>query len=179
MAKKIRVGTMLIANGTRTPKLVILGTQSYSAGWSSILDSTSAQLDRELEKVGWTFFYMAGQIRTRRFGFNDQSRTDRAVAHVIDAVKRDSCNCVEITQLSRGSFLGLPYTSVVAHARHIQRSRSFHNLSNLPAGVGLHQPERRYGQTAPVQSQVSISSKAVDDWENEGGSRAEPVSSAP
>jgi hypothetical protein len=32
MAKSIRVGTMLIADGTRTPKLVILGTQSYSTG---------------------------------------------------------------------------------------------------------------------------------------------------
>jgi len=181
MAKNIRVGTMLIADGTRTPNLVILGTQSYSAGWSSILESTSAQLDKELEKAGWTFFYMAGEIRTRGFGSNDQSRMDRAVSHVIDAVKCESCNCLEITQVIRGrSFLGLPYTSVTAHARHIQKSRSFHDLSTLPARMGFRQQQRRlHDQTTPAQSQMSFSNKAVDIWEDEGGSRAVPVSSAP
>jgi hypothetical protein len=180
MAKSIRVGTMLIADGTRTPELVILGTQSYSTGWSSILDSTSAQLDKGLEDVGWTFFYMAGEIRTRGFGSNDQSRMNRAIAHVIDAVKRDGCNCLEITQVIRGrSFLGLPYTNVVAHARHIQKSRSFHDLSTLPARIGFRQQQTPLDQRAPAQSQMSFSSKAVDIWEDEGGSRAVPVSSAP
>jgi hypothetical protein len=179
MTKAIRVGTMLIAGGTRTPKLVILGTQSYSAGWSSILNSTSAQLDKELENVGWTFFYMAGEIRTRGFGSNHQSRMDRAVAHVIDAVKRENCNCLEITQISRGSFLGLPYMSVVAHARHIQKSRSFYNLSNLPARVGFRQRERWQDERPLAESQGPLSSNAVDTWENEGGSRAVSVSSTP
>src|SRR5581483_9462995 len=150
MTKTIRVGTMLIADGTRTPKLVIVGTQPYSAGWSSIVESNSAQLDRELENAGWTFFYMANEIHTRGFGSNDQSRMDRAIAHVIDAVRHESCNCLEITQILRGrSFLGFPYTGVVAHARHIQKSHSFYNLSNLPARIGFRQRERLYGPTSP------------------------------
>ncbi len=178
MTKTIRVGTMLIADGTRTPKLVIVGTQPYSAGWSSITESNSAQLDRELGNAGWTFFYMANEIRTRAFGSNDQSRMDRAIAHVIDAVRHESCNCLEITQIIRGrSFLGLPYTSVVAHARHIQKSRSFYNLSNSPARLGFREHERLHGRPFPVQNQVSCSSKAVDVWKDEGGSRAEGGSS--
>jgi hypothetical protein len=55
---------------------------------------------------------MAGEIRRSGFGFHEQSRTDRAVAHLIDAVKRQNCNCLEITQIRRRSFLGLPYTSL-------------------------------------------------------------------
>src|SRR6202035_4840976 len=99
MTDTIRVGTMFIEDGTPTPESLVVGTEPYSPGWSSISKSTSAQLDRELENAGWTFFYMAGEIRTSGFGFNDQSRTDRALAHVMDAVKLQNCNCLEITQI--------------------------------------------------------------------------------
>jgi len=73
---------------------------------------------------------MAGGIRASGFGFNRQSRTDRAVARVIAAVKRENCNCLEIGEVRQRSFLGLPYTSVAAHARHIQQSRSFPKSSS-------------------------------------------------
>ena len=121
---------MLIEDGTPTPESLVIGTEPYSPGWSSIIKSTSAQLDRELENAGWTFFYMAGEIRTSGLGFNDQSRTDRALAHVMDAVKLQNCNCLEITQIRRRSFLGLSCTSLVAHARHIQKSRIFQDPSD-------------------------------------------------
>lgn len=173
MTNKIRAGTMLIADGTNTAELLVIDTESYSVGWSSIMGATSAQLGKNIENAGWTFFYMAGEIRTSGFGFSDQSRTARAVAHVIDAVQRESCNCLEITQVIAGrSFLGLPYTSLVAHARHIQKSRSFHDLSNLPARVGFRRREWPHQQTVPAQNQVSPPSEAVGVWENEGGSRA-------
>jgi hypothetical protein len=133
MTDTIHVGTMLIEDGTATPESFVVGTEGYSPGWSSISNSTSAQLGRELETAGWTFFYMAGEIRTSGFGFNDQSRTGRAAAHVIKAVKREHCNCLEITQMRRRSFLGVSYTSLVAHARHIQKSRSFQDPSTIAA----------------------------------------------
>jgi DDE domain len=125
MTESIRVGTMLLRDGTKIPKGLAVTTERYSAGWSFITRSTSAQLNTEVESVGWTLFYMAGEIHTRSFGFDDLSRTDRAVAKLISAVRRDSCNCLEITALKRGSFLGLPYTSLIAHSRHIQRGRIF------------------------------------------------------
>ena len=128
------------------------------------MKTTSAQLDRELESAGWTFFYMAGEIRTRGFGFNDESRTDRAVAHVINAVKLEKCNCLEITQIRRRSLLGLPYMSVVAHARHIQKSRCFESVSNMPAGAR---------SSVRDWSKSLLTGEAVQAWENEGGSQAE------
>jgi hypothetical protein len=172
MTDRIRVGTMLIADGTHTPESLVVSTEYYSAGWSSITKSTSAQLGKELESAGWTFFYMAGEIRTSGFGFNDQSRTARAVAHVINAVRRENCNCLEITQVRRRSFLGLSYTSLVAHARHLQRSRSFHDLSNMPARIPFRSREWLYDQPAAVGSKSLFVGEAVQTWENEGGSRA-------
>lgn len=159
MIDTIRIGAMLIEDGAPTPESLVLSTNPYSPGWSSITNSTSAQLGREIESAGWTFFYMAGEIRTRGFGFNDQSRTDRAVAHVMDAVKLQNCNCLEITQMRRRSFLGLRYTSLVAHARHIQRNRIFQDPFRTLASA--------------VACKYVLTSEPVHAWENEGGVGAE------
>jgi hypothetical protein len=164
---------MLIEDGTHTPESLVVGTERYSAGWSSIIKSTSAQLGKQLEGAGWTFFYMAGEIRTSGFGFNDQSRADRAMAYTIDAVKRQNCNCLEVTQMRRRSFLGFSYTSLVAHARHIQRSRSFQDPFHLPASTRSRPGEWLYDQAATVRSKALLTGEAVQAWENEGGSRAE------
>lgn len=170
MTDRVRMGTMLVADNTEMPATLVVGTQHYSAGWSSITGSTSAQLGREIENAGWTFFYMAGEIRKTGFGFNDQSPTARAVAHVIDAVRGEKCNCLEITQIRRRSFLGLSYTSLVAHARHIQRSRSFYDLSNMPERIPFSSREWLYDQPARVRSKSLFAGEAaVQTWENEGG----------
>ena len=160
MTDTIRVGAMLIEDGIPTPESLVVETKPYSPGWSSITNSSSAQLGREIESAGWTFFYMAGEIRTRGFGFNDQSRTDRAVAHVMEAVKLQNCNCLEITEIRRRSFLGLSYTSLIAHARYIQRSRVFQGPSTVPANA----------QSAACK--YVFTGEPVQVWENEGGLRA-------
>ena len=56
MTDKIRVGTMLIEDSTHMPATLVVSTEHYSAGWSSVMGSTSAQLGKEIENAGWTFF---------------------------------------------------------------------------------------------------------------------------
>jgi hypothetical protein len=53
---------MFIEDGTLTPESLVIDTERYSAGWSSI-KSTGAELSKQIENAGWTFFYMAGEIR--------------------------------------------------------------------------------------------------------------------
>jgi hypothetical protein len=171
MTDRIRPGTMLIEDGTYTPESLVIDTEHYSAGWSSIMKSAGAELGKEIEDAGWTLFYMAGEIRGSGFGFNDQSRTARAVAHLINAVRRENCNCLEITQMRQRSFLGLRYTSLVAHARHIQKSRRFQELSNMPTGTRSAPPESLPDLTR--QSETFFTDRGVEVWEDEGGSRAE------
>jgi hypothetical protein len=173
MTNTLHVGTLLIEDGTPRPELLVVSTEPYSARWSCIAKFTSAQLGREIESAGWTFFYMAGEIRTRSFGFNDQARTDRAVGRVMDAVKLQNCNCLEITQMRRGSFLGLPYTSVVAYARHIQKSRMFQTPSHIGRCAESHYRESSHDQPSRVLGRTLFTGAGVQAWENEGGSRAE------
>ena len=175
MSDRLRAGTILIQDGTPTPGGMVVTTQHYLSGWSFIINFTSAQLGRAFENAGWTFFYMAGELRTSGFGFNEKSRTDRAVTHLIDAVKRQHCNCLEIDKIRLRSFLGLPYTSVVAHARHIQRSRSFYGV---PVGTPVHPSGSPIDQPVLVQSTFSLARQSIQAWENEGGRvlRSSPAS---
>jgi hypothetical protein len=83
MKDGIHVGTMLIQDGTQMPPTVVVTTNRCLADWSHIIGSSSAHLGREIEKAGWTFFYMTGEIRTSGFGFNEQSRAARALRQLI------------------------------------------------------------------------------------------------
>ncbi len=169
MTDKIRVGTMLLEDSTGMPESVVLDIEPYSMGWSLIVKATAAQLGKDLEGAGWTFFYMAGAIHVSGFGLRDQSRTDRAMAHMIDAVKRQNCNCLEITRVRRKSFLGLPYTSVVAHARQVQRSRILRD----PCKTAQPQPRGSLSdRTATLRSKALRADEAIHAWDNEGGLRS-------
>jgi hypothetical protein len=172
MTDKIRVGSMLLAEGTPLPESLVVGTEPYANGWSC-LPSSSTPLGQALESAGWTFFCRAGTIHTTGFGFDEQSRTDRAVARAIEAVKREQGNCLEITQMRQHSFLGWRYTSLVAHARQIQRSQSFQEESDLPAHMRSRPREPFNDQTRLVPSPTLFRGEAVQDGENEGGSHAE------
>src|SRR3954452_1734500 len=126
MKETMEAGTILVEEGTPMPDSLLVSMKSYGAGWSSIENFTRGQLGAGLEAAQWTFFYMAGEIKGTAFGFNEPSRMRRAARKVIQAVKLQHCNCLEMTQVLRKSFWGIPSMKIVAHARQIQRSRCFH-----------------------------------------------------
>jgi hypothetical protein len=138
---------MLLKDGTELPALPAITMIPHAIGWSYLINSTSAELDGNLRRIGWTFFYLAGEIRKIGFGFTSESRMKRAVTRVIEAVKLQQCNSLEITQVRTKSFLGLPYTSLVAHARHVQLSPRFqpiaesHLTRKVKNAEGMVQPE--------------------------------------
>jgi hypothetical protein len=121
----ITIGTFLIANGTLLPDSMHLENQPYSRNWTSIANLNRTQIEGQLDKAGWTFFFMASQIKTSAFGFDEGKRLRTAVNRAIDSVQSMHCNCVEITGIASKSFLGLPYVSVSAQSRHIQSDSQF------------------------------------------------------
>ena len=109
MKETIELGTILVEEGTLMPDSLLVSTKPYGAGWSSVENLTRGQLGAGLEAAQWTFFYMAGKVQRTAFGFDEPSRTRRAARKVIQAVKLQHCNCLEITQLHRKSFWGCPF----------------------------------------------------------------------
>jgi len=120
----ITTGTMLIKDGTILPE-PSPKRASYSSGWNSVTDFERREIEKQLDTAGWTFFYIAGQIKTSAFGFDDQKRMLTAVRRAIRDVQTQGCNCLEIDQVTEQSFLGVPYVSVFAHSRHIQNGNRF------------------------------------------------------
>ena len=91
---------------------------------SEVKDNPSA-FEKTVEEAGWTFFFMAGEIKTTVFGFDKQKALRAALKRLITDVKSRDCNSIEITRVVDKSFLRIPYLSVSAHARHLQKARLF------------------------------------------------------
>jgi hypothetical protein len=125
MTDAIKTGTILIEGAASMPESLLLEGKPYSSGWRSVSNLDLNELDTAIQKAGWTFFFMAGEIKITAFGFDKERAVRRAVKRVITNVESHKCNCVEITEVSAKSFLGMPYVNVSAHSRHIQESSAF------------------------------------------------------
>jgi len=119
MNGEIAVGDILFAGGTYLPNSMTPLGDSSLAGWSAC-QSDRPTVEKEIQKAGWTFFFMAGDIKTTVFGFDRQRSLRSALKRLVAMVKTQSCNSIEITQVIDKSFLKVPYVSVWAHVRHLQ-----------------------------------------------------------
>jgi hypothetical protein len=125
MTDAIAAGSILIQKGTYLANSRPLQTGSDWSGWAAVEDSRSV-FEKEVRAAGWTFFFMAGEIKTTVFGFDRQKTLRAALQRLIANVKSQNCNSIEITQVTGKSFLKLPYVSVSAHPRHLQKGMVFH-----------------------------------------------------
>lgn len=121
MMDAIKTGTILIENGTLLPNSLVLASEPYSKGWTTVTNLRS-DFETDINHAGWTFFFIAGEIHATVFGFNAEKAVHTAVERLIGNAKSQNCNCLEIGQVTTKSFLGLPFASVSAHSRHIQKS---------------------------------------------------------
>jgi hypothetical protein len=124
MTNAITAGTILIEGRAGLPDSVRLQSEPDSSGWVT-LNGTRPMFEKEVAEAGWTFFFMAGAIKTTVFGFDRQKTTSVALRRLIMNVKSHNCNAIEISQVTAKSFLKLPYVSVSAHARHLQKGSTF------------------------------------------------------
>jgi hypothetical protein len=125
MRDAIKTGTILIEGGAAMPASVQLDGGADGIGWKSVSDPDPSQLNTAIQQAGWTFFFMAGEIKINAFGWDKEQAARRALKQVLSNVEAHHCNCVELSEVSSKSFLGMPYVHVSAHSRHIQKSPAF------------------------------------------------------
>jgi hypothetical protein len=122
MAKEVNSNSMLIKDGTPLPEGIPLKGESYLAGWRLTTNRDSAGLDRKIRDAGWTFFFMAGEIKVHAFGVDAEFTRRKAIRQILAKLKLSKFNCLEIAQVTARRFLGFPYVTITAHWRHIQES---------------------------------------------------------
>ena len=137
MSKIDRTGTVFIKEGTALPRLRSMESEQFLPGWRIVKNLDRQALTREIDGANWTFFYLAGEIRTIVFGRAGLGTLRRAVKRIVAKQEAQSFtfNSLEITKISSTWFLGIPLTSVTAHSRHIQLG-----IALIPAKDVLRRP---------------------------------------
>jgi hypothetical protein len=72
--------------------------------------------------AGWNFFFMAAEVKATFFGAAGARRVRRALKRILEKVRHQNYNCLEVTGIAAKRFMGVPYSVVSAHSRHIQQS---------------------------------------------------------
>jgi hypothetical protein len=116
----IHMGTILVRAGTLFPEALHIEDEPCMPGWRLVRDLNGYALHRKVHKAGWTFFFLAGEVRAIAFGADEQSTARRAIKRILAKSKSKEFNSLEITRVASKGFLGLPYVSVQAQSRHIQ-----------------------------------------------------------
>lgn len=124
MIDTITAGSILVAGGTHLPKSILLQDGSDSNGWTPVRNGRS-MFEKTIQEAGWTFFFMAGQIKASAFGSDKQKAFRGALKRLIADVKSQHCNSIEINQVTGRTFLNMSHVSVFAHARHLQQGMLF------------------------------------------------------
>ena len=124
MPDPITAGRILVEEGTHLPNSLLLQSESSSNGWA-VIDNARAAFEKAIQEAGWTFFFIAGEIKTTIFGFDRQKILRAALKRLIVNAKSQHCNSIEITLVAVKSFLKVPYVSVSAHPRHLQKGLVF------------------------------------------------------
>jgi hypothetical protein len=132
MRTEMSAGDILIKEGAVLPEALAIESAAYAPGWRLVKGVAASALDEKVHDVGWNFFCLAGEIEAIAFGNDEQSLTRRAVKRILADPRLAPFNSVEITQMTMRRFLGLPYMSVAAQSRHIQKSFALFSDEAIP-----------------------------------------------
>jgi hypothetical protein len=122
MPPSVQVGAILIEPWPAMTKLFGIESEPYSGSWSVVKAINGFALDRKIHAAGWNFFFMAVEVNVVFLGARDTDKIHSALTRILGKVREQNFNCVEVTAIVAKRFLGVPYTMVSAHSRHIQQS---------------------------------------------------------
>jgi len=122
MPQIVQVGDILIEAWPAMTKLFGIESEPYSGSWSVVKALNGFGLERKVHAAGWNFFFMAAEVHVMFWGARGADKIHRALTRILGKVRGQDFNCLEVTEIVAKRFLGVPYTTVSAHSRHIQQS---------------------------------------------------------
>ena len=122
MPQVVQVGDILIEAWPAMTKLFGIESEPYSGSWSVVKALNGFGLERKVHAAGWNFFFMAAEVHVMFLGARRADKIHSALTRILGKVRGQDFNCLEVTEIIAKRFLGVPYTTVSAHSRHIQQS---------------------------------------------------------
>lgn len=144
MSADTTYGTILIRDNTLLPSGLALESEPFLPGWRVARNLDGYGLARKIEEAKWNYFYLAGVTRTMVVGREGLETMRRAVRSALPRLDRLKFNSLEITNVVSKRFLGIPFTSVAIHSRHIQQgiglvpAKEF--ILSMPAPAPMGEP---------------------------------------
>lgn len=134
MMPDVRVGTILIAEESpRMAEVLALQSEPYFKHWGVVTGLDGFALDDKIHAAQWNFFFLAGEVKALFFGPVGPMKVRQALQRISRKVKAENFNCLEVTGIVARKFLGVPYTSVSVHSRHIQESSQLRDIDQRRA----------------------------------------------
>jgi hypothetical protein len=121
MTPNVQVGTILIEDRPLVTRIFDLENESYSRNWNVVKAIDGVALDLKIRAAGWSFFFMAGEVKATVFGSLAANNIQKALKRIFSKMRKQNFNCLEVTKMVEGHFLGVPYITVCTHPRHIQQ----------------------------------------------------------
>jgi hypothetical protein len=135
--------TILIREGTPLPENLSIESEAFLPGWRVVKNLDRSALARNIEGANWNFFYLAGAMRATVLGRDRSGTLRRAVKRVLARQEGQKFNSLEITNVISKRFLGIPFTSITAHSRHIQQGIALVPAKDFVLKMPAAVPERR------------------------------------
>jgi hypothetical protein len=121
MPREIQVGTILMEDRPAMTQALEIDGESFSGSWSMLKTVGSSTLESKVRAAGWNFVFLADELKAIAFGSFAAENSQRALRRILAQVQQQNFNCLEITRITPGRFLGIPFTTIVGHSRHIQQ----------------------------------------------------------
>jgi hypothetical protein len=125
MPDTIKMGTILIKEGTLLPEVLRFESELCAPGWRLVKNLDGYGLGRKIHEAGWTFSRRSGEIGATLFGLDEQMTLRRAVEQILANLESAESNSLEIMRVASEAskrFLGGRYVTVSAQSRDIQES---------------------------------------------------------
>jgi len=135
-------GIILIRQGTLLPAGQIIETEIFLPGWSLVKKLDRHGLTRNIEKANWNFFFLAGPVTATVLGRDRPATVRRAVKRALARREEQDFNSLEITRVVSKRFLGMPFLSITAHSRHIQKGISLVPAKDFVLRTPITNPDK-------------------------------------
>lgn len=122
MPPTVQVGTILMKEWPGIRQLLGLESEPCWGEWSLLKVLDGFALHRKIHAARWNFFFMAAEVKVMFFGSIGAANMQNALKRILEKVKQQRFNGLEVTEISARRFLGIPYVTVSAHSRHMQQS---------------------------------------------------------
>jgi hypothetical protein len=147
--------TILIREDTPLPANLSIESEAFLPGWRAVKNLDRSTLARNIEGAAWNFFYLAGAMRATVLGRDRSGTLRRAVKRVLARQEGQKFNSLEITKVVSKRFLGIPFTSVTAHSRHIQQGIALVPAKDFVLRMPAAIPERRLDSGERQQAEIA------------------------